>query len=68
MSLKITTSHIDPYAKNAEIKVVKSITNCARCDGTHKSVIFFKLYKPLDEYTYWAPCPVNEQPILMKYK
>lgn len=48
------------------------VRNCARCGGDHNEIQWEKLERPiLDEadgieWTHWAPCPKNGQPILMR--
>lgn len=51
--------------------IVTSIVGCARCWGEgHKNLTFRKLEHPVDdptgEYTHWAPCPTNGEPILLR--
>lgn len=53
-------------------KVVKvlDIKSCARCGEDHGTILFEKLTRPLDAgqhiFGWWAPCPVNGQPIVMQ--
>lgn len=54
-------------------KRVVSITGCARCDGEgHEDLVFRLLTHPLalggHVLEWWAPCPVNGEPILMEVK
>lgn len=47
------------------------LVGCARCHGDgHKGLKFAKLTHPVDdptgEYTHWAPCPTNGEPILLR--
>ncbi len=42
-----------------------NIVTCARCGGKHRDLFFRKLAHPCDEYTHWAPCPNNDEPIMM---
>lgn len=50
---------------------VSSITGCARCDGDgHADVAWRPLAHPVvdsdgTEWTHWALCPTNGEPILM---
>jgi len=44
---------------------VKLIVNCARCEGTHHDLMFRSFTHPSGEYTHFAKCPTNEEPILM---
>lgn len=47
------------------------IRHCARCNGDHDQMEFFKLTNPViaDDgkilYTYWGPCPTNQEPVMM---
>jgi len=47
-----------------------TITNCARCGKNHEDLEFEVLARPAPsgdlEYTAWAPCPTNGQPVLME--
>jgi hypothetical protein len=49
-----------------------SIRGCARCHGDgHEDVLWVPLTFPIEDsdgtlWTYWAPCPTNGQPILMR--
>lgn len=49
-----------------EKKIVTSICNCARCGQNHENLIFYKFTRPSGEYTHYAYCPTNGEPILMK--
>ena len=42
------------------------VRNCARCGKDH-TVTFKPLTIPADEWTHWAPCPNNGEPIMMKF-
>lgn len=51
----------------AEIKhMVLDVGRCARCGEDHKQLTFFKLARPTPRYKYWATCPTNGEPILMR--
>lgn len=48
-----------------------SITGCARCGGEgHVDVCWQPLTYPIEhddgDWTHWAPCPTNSEPILMR--
>ncbi len=51
---------------------VSSIRGCARCHGPgHENVEWKPLTHPIEdsdgtEWTHWAPCPTNGEPILMR--
>lgn len=51
---------------------VKSLFTCSRCGETHLDLKFGLLTNPVlgndgkEEYTHWALCPTNGEPILMK--
>jgi hypothetical protein len=51
----------------SEITLPAYLRNCARCKGDHKERIEWKqLTYPMNEYTHWAMCPTNGEPILMR--
>lgn len=57
----------------SELLRTTNIRNCARCDGDHDQLVFKKLSRPFApreaapiEWTHWAPCPTNGEPILMR--
>lgn len=39
--------------------------SCARCGGQHEGLSFRPLSRPTD-WTHWAPCPENGEPIMLK--
>ena len=44
------------------------LVTCARCQGDHDERIDWKpLTHPVDDFTHWAPCPANGEPILCKF-
>lgn len=50
--------------KNAII--VKFVDGCARCGEDHSYINFKPLTFACGDYTHWAPCPTNGEPLLMK--
>lgn len=42
-----------------------NVTSCARCGDSHASIEFHPFKTPESEWTHWAICPVEHQPILM---
>jgi hypothetical protein len=56
--------HVPVVKVNHVIDVLK---RCARCGGKHKDITFFQLDRPADEYTHYALCPSNLQPILLAF-
>ncbi len=60
--------------QRAQEEVTVDLRGCARCHGEgHPQLTFRKLTFPFepdvgDEYTHWAPCPANGEPILMIIK
>lgn len=50
------------------------IKNCARCGKDHEQLIFHLFTEPVRvgdgdiQYTRWAKCPTNGEPILMRYE
>ena len=47
-----------------EKRIFQNIVKCARCGQYHGPMEFEKLDIPCGEMEYWAPCPINGQPIL----
>lgn len=45
---------------------LKFLGNCARCGGNHKDIEFKAMANALEQYTHWAPCPNNGDPILLE--
>ena len=47
-----------------------NVGNCARCGGNHDVLLFRKLRRPVvapdREWTHWASCPENGEPILLR--
>ena len=61
--LKKKTPPIEPF-------VWKKLVCCARCEGTHLNVTFTPFTIPFEDdaktnWTLWAPCPTNGEPIFM---
>ena len=46
--------------------IMIAVNNCARCGGRHRPIAFRRLKNPPDDYAWWALCPANGQPILLK--
>lgn len=44
----------------------QDVKNCARCGQDHIALRFAKLSKPGEDFTHWAACPGNGEPIMMK--
>ena len=56
------------------MRIVKAITNCARCGGDHESITAIEMAQPFAppeagglSWTHFAPCPTNGQPILFVF-
>lgn len=52
-------------------KMHLDIKSCARCKQDHDNLEFASLTHPIEDddgtiWNYWAPCPTNGEPILMK--
>lgn len=52
-------------------KLVNTVRLCARCGETHEKLEFDELTNPMfsdlgERWGWWAPCPTNGQPILLK--
>lgn len=50
--------------------LMTALKNCARCNGDHE-IQWQWLTRPVEDsdgslWEYWAPCPTNGQPILMR--
>jgi len=43
------------------------IMRCARCGEDHAMLDFEALTNPIGDCTHWAPCPVNGQPVLLRF-
>lgn len=41
----------------------QDVINCARCNGSHKELLFRPLANAA-RYTHWAVCPETEQPVM----
>lgn len=46
--------------------IVVDVGNCARCGKDHKQLKFSRLTRPGPRHSFWAPCPTNGEPIMMK--
>lgn len=43
------------------------IVACARCAKNHEAVEIHRFsVNPIDDYAYWATCPTNNEPILVR--
>lgn len=50
----------------ATVVFLESIRHCPRCSGAHPNLGFRKLYRPIAQWTFWAPCPTYGEPILFR--
>lgn len=55
------------------MKLITNVSGCARCGEDHKGVEFEELARHVQRetsyasrFTHWSPCPVNDQPILLR--
>lgn len=46
--------------------IKSKLSVCARCGSNHDNISYKQLFNPIDEFTHYALCPNNGQPILMK--
>lgn len=46
---------------------VTTIGNCARCGGDHRDLKFTPLTQPQEEWSHWALCPTNSEPIMLAF-
>lgn len=42
------------------------VGNCARCGQNHSKLLFKELTQAADEWQWWAACPTNGEPIMLK--
>jgi len=42
------------------------IEGCARCGSNHQQLVFNKLFRPAEDFDYWALCPTTGEPVIMK--
>lgn len=47
------------------------LRGCARCHKDHENMVWRPLQYPIEDpdgthWTHWAPCPTNDQPVLMR--
>jgi hypothetical protein len=47
-------------------EITVDVKRCARCGEDHQKVVFKKLTRPGPRHQYWAPCPKNQEPIMMR--
>lgn len=47
-------------------RLTTDIEGCARCGGEHNQLAFTPFRRPMDEWTHWAMCPVNGEPIVLR--
>lgn len=45
--------------------IVKTLTKCVRCGGTHTRVKFTLLTNAVSQYKWWTMCPTLKEPILL---
>jgi hypothetical protein len=56
----------DEYERITRRTITTTVSNCARCGGTHEHLNFRKLSgEPIGEYTHWAMCPKTGEPIAL---
>lgn len=49
-------------------EITFDLVGCARCDGDgHPGLTFTKLTHPCLDFTHWAPCPTNGEPIMLAF-
>ena len=63
-ALRVSADALAARKPDFRIRVV----DCARCQGIHDSVPFYKFGAPPSFATHWAMCPNSEDPILMEVK
>jgi hypothetical protein len=42
-----------------------NVRRCARCAQDHEALVFTLLANPSEEWTHWATCPINREPIML---
>jgi len=46
--------------------LITDVSDCARCRGDHTKLVFARMTHPAGEWTHWAPCPANNEPVMMQ--
>lgn len=46
-------------------ELTRTIANCSRCALTHESLVFKALANPTGDWTHWALCPKNAEPLFV---
>jgi len=46
-------------------EITTDVKRCARCGKDHEKIAFKKL-TIAGRYSHWAPCPENQEPIMMR--
>lgn len=54
------------FHQTDDVSFTTALDTCARCGKAHAYVRFSKMDNPIGEYDFWAPCPNNGQPIILK--
>ena len=47
-------------------QVTTTVYSCQRCSQNHEDMVFHELYNSMDDWRYWATCPITKQPILLR--
>jgi hypothetical protein len=63
----MTASEAATAVRAGAAEVTIDIIGCARCHGPgHEGLVFKRLTYPCRDLTFWAPCPTNGEPIMLR--
>ena len=54
-------------SKKLNTHTQSKLKKCARCGRNHKNLVFKRLTRSQGEWTHWAMCPRNKQPIMLMF-
>ncbi len=68
MCIKMSVGPVDQWRSETEVRIAGyvNVLSCARCGRDHKSVPFESITDATAWFKYWATCPTNGQPILVR--
>lgn len=68
MHIKMSVGPVDQWRSEVEVRVAGyvDVLSCARCGRDHESVPFENITDSTSWFKYWATCPINGQPILVR--
>jgi len=67
MCMAMSIATVDQWRCETEARIACFVTvrSCARCGDDHCELPFEELTRPDGDYSLWAACPKNGQPILL---